>query len=234
MYYEDIKIASGDTVSVLVRKYGHNSASWQKIWNAPKNSTLRVKRGDPKRVQPNDIFFVPIPWRMTSKTLTKNGAGTRVTLKVSRDGLKGTQIRWVQTVNQSNQPIGSTAQFCVDACPPDDADPFYWTSAELAARDSLRKQFSDTPSRPAPSAAANTTTWRAILSLAVVTAKRVTVYGSVVWGFDLTSSGALTAVNPRSATAAEVRGHLNLLRKGTGSGGKFAAAGWTFRSPPVN
>ena len=231
MYYEEVKIKPGDTLSKLIEKYGHDVSKWESIWKDAKNVPIKTTRGTPNFLKANDVVYIPIPWKIVSKSLTKNGAGTKVTIDVKRDGKKGTQLRWVQTVNQGNQPIGATGKFCVDACPPDDAAPFYWTSAELTADSKLRRKFSDTPSRPAPPVAAGTTKWRALLSIAVVTGKRVTVYGSLYWGFDLTSGGVLSKIGPRPATAAEKLGHLSLLKKGKGTGGKFSIGGWTFRKP---
>jgi hypothetical protein len=174
---------------------------------------------------------VEIPWKTVTRTLTTHANGA--TYEATRDGGAGTRLSWVQTVYQSNQPIGGTNTFCVDACPPDDNLPFYWTDAELVAKPERRKKFSDSPSRPAPSAAAGDTKWRAVLSLAVVTGKRITVFDSYVWGFDMTPANAVTTVGPRAATDGEVAGHLNLLKNGVGTGaGSFTVQGWTFRLPP--
>lgn len=233
MYYEEVKLKPGDTLSALVAKYGYDVAKWESIWKNAKNAPIKATRGTPKSLRPNDIVYIPIPWKIVLKTLKKNVAGTMVTIDVKRDGKKGSQLRWVQTVDQGNQPIGATGKFCVDACPPDDADPFYWTSAELTADPKLRGKFSDTPSRRPPSKKAGTTKWRALLSIAVVTGKRVTVYGSLFWGFDLTPKGVISKIGPRPATATEITGHLSLLKKGKGTGGKFSTGGWTFRNPPA-
>lgn len=229
MHYEDVQIKPGDMISKLIEKYGHSPNKWRPIWEDPKNDALRKKRGAPERIQPSDVFHIPIPWVITSKSVVKNPDGKAVTCKVSRDGQKGTQIRWAQTVDQHNQPIGATSQKCVDACPPDDADPFYWTSAELTTDPTLRNNFSDVPRRAPPTAAQGTTQWRAVLSLVVATEKRVTIVQSIHWGFDITPAGVVTAIAPRAATAVEVTSHLDLLKKGVGTGGKFSLAGWTFR-----
>jgi len=45
----------------------------------------------------------------------------------------------------------------------------------------LGKTFADRASRGAPAAGIGTTKWRAIVSIAVVNEKRVTVYDSWVW-----------------------------------------------------
>lgn len=231
MYYEDVKIKPGDTISELIEKYGHKGSKWPSIWDDPKNSALKAKRGKPERIQPGDVFNIPIPWTITSKSVSVV-PGKRVKCDAERDGVRGTQLGWVQTVDQSNQPIGGTTQQCVDACPPDDADPFYWTSAELVTDPTLHKRFEDTPSRPPPTVAQGTTKWRAILSFVVFTEQRVTIVESFLWGFDLTPAGVITAVAPRAITAAEETSHLALLAAGTGTGGAFSGAGWTFRKAP--
>lgn len=38
---------------------GGTAPSWQAVWNHPLNATLRSKRGQPDRIQPNDKVFVP-------------------------------------------------------------------------------------------------------------------------------------------------------------------------------
>ncbi len=230
MHYENVVIKAGDTISKLASKYGYFSANWKKVWNDPKNSTLKTNRGAPEKIEVGDKLFIPIPWRIITKTLVKSTVSKNVKLEVKRDGQKGTQLRWVQTVNQSNQPIGTTGQFCVDACPADDADPFYWTSVELTTDPKLRKTFKDTPQRPAPTSAQGTTRWRAILSLVVVTGKRVTILESIYWGFDLTSGNVVSKIGPRPANGAEVQGHIALLKNGSGNSGTFKVGGWTFRN----
>jgi hypothetical protein len=231
MHYEDVTIKHGDTVSKLINDYGHSPANWLTVWDDAKNASLKANRSTPDKIKPGDIINIPTPWRMVTKSLTMNPTNTRVIFQVTRSGLKGKYLRWVQTVNQSNQPIGATPKFCVDACPPDDSDPFYFTSAELTSNPGFRKNFSDIPSRMPPATTAGATKWRAIVSVAVVTGKRVTLIDSQVWGFDLTPAGNLSKVGPRAATIHEINGHLNLLRHGTGSGGPFNSAGWTFRKP---
>lgn len=229
MLFEDVKIAPGDILSRLVSRYGYSPSDWKTVWQHRRNAALRASRGKPELIRPNDTLQIPIPWVMTSKSVTKLNGVARVKCEVKRNGSKGAQIRWVQTVDQGNQPIGGTHRRCVDACPPDDTDPFYWTTAELAADPKLRAEFSDVPSRNPPAPAAGTTEWRAVLSLAVVTGRRVSVAHSILWGFDLTAAGVITAVGPRAATAPEIATHINLLQRGIGTGGRFSAAGWTFR-----
>jgi hypothetical protein len=190
--------------------------------------TLRLTAANLKA---GDTLNIPIPWKVTKKSLTKTAHGA--TMKAERDGELGKQLSWVQTVYQHNQPVAGTTPYCVDGCPADDDRPFYWTNAEIKADPQLRKKFRDTSGRPAPAAAAGTTMWRAIVSLAVITKHRVTVWNSLVWGWDMTPAGVVTTVGPRAAKPAEFTGHLLLLRKGVGTGPlTFGKAGWKFRSPP--
>jgi hypothetical protein len=232
MFYEDYKIRHNNTISKIGIAYGYKADDWRKLWEDSKNTGLKNSRKIPEHIQPGDTISVPIPWRVVSKTLTNAGDGGRIV--VERDGELGTQLTWVQTVYRHNQPIGPNPNpFCVDGCTPDDDLPFYWTNAEIAADPSLRKKFKDHSSRSPPTAAQGTTKWRAVVSLAVVTEKRVTVWNSLVWGWNMQPNGTVTMVGPRAATGSEVGGHLNLLRKGVGTGPlTFGKAGWIFRTPP--
>lgn len=261
MYYEDVKIKAGDTVSRIASEYGYKVTDWRKIWDDAKNRSLVHLRKTPNHIQPNDTLWVKVPWHTTVRRVTTVARGASFLLQ--RNGDAGKRMSWVQTVYRHNQPIGPIANpFCVDACTPDDNLPFYWTNAEIAAppqwvKDfsgdptvSLSKTFADVAQRNAPTAAMGTTKWRAVTSIAVVNDKRVTVYDSWVWGFDRPAVGAPTSVGPRPATAVERAGHLKLLREGLGAWiidmtlfGKhihknlvnpfsFGALGWTFRSPP--
>jgi hypothetical protein len=231
MFYEDVKVARGDTLWKIAEAYAYKGSEWSKIWQDPKNVGLVVKRGLPQKIEPGDDIYVPIPWEIVYQSLSQETDGA--SMIAERDGELGKRLAWVQTVYQHNQPIGGTLPYCVDGCPADDADPFYWTDAELLAKPERRKKFSDHSSRGAPTTAQGTTRWRAVLSLAVNTNKRVTVWNSVVWGWDMTPKNEVTIVGPRDATAAEVAGHMNLLRKGLGTGpATFMASGWTFRRPP--
>jgi hypothetical protein len=230
MFYEDVKLVKGDTVWDLAIAYGYKGPDWKKIWDDPKNKALTSRRGRPESLAIGDVLMIPIPWKVISKTLNVEARGVGFTVK--RDGEKGSRLRWAQTVYQHNQAVAGTSPFCVDACPPDDNDPFYWTSAELTADPTRRKTFIDHPKRSPPSAAKGTTKWRAVLSIAVVTGKRVTVFESLVWGFDMTTANTITKVGPRAAKANEVTGHVTLLQKGKGTGpDNFGKAGWTFRKP---
>jgi hypothetical protein len=232
MFYEDYRIKRGDTISGIGAAYGYRLHDWRKIWDDPKNASLVAARKIPEHIQPGDTVQIPIPWCVVSKSLTKKDDGGEMVAE--RNGELGKQLTWVQTVYRHNQPIGPNPDpFCVDACTPDDNLPFYWTDAEIADDSSLRKQFSDHSSRSPPTEAQGTTKWRAVLSLAVVTEKRVTIWNSMVWGWNMTPANVVTTIGPRAATGAEVSGHLNLLRKGSGTGPRtFAREGWTFRAVP--
>jgi hypothetical protein len=228
MYYEDVKIQHGETVSGLATDYAHKATAWEKIWKDPKNARLVALRKDPAHVRAGDILYVPIPWKVISKPITPETDGASIVIE--RDGELGTRITFVQTVYQHNQPLDDTTPFCVDGCPGDDDLPFYWTMAELTRDPNRRKRFWDHSSRDAPSADKGSTRWRAVVSLAVVTEKRVTVYKSYVWGWNMTTANVITTVGPRESTGPEMMGHINLLRKGKGKTIDFKTDGWTFRS----
>jgi len=244
MFYEDVKLKRGDTVYGLGKEYGYKGTEWHKIWDDPKNAPLVKKRGQPEHLQVADIVFFPIPWKTVTRNLCAETRGAA--FLVQRDGEPGKRMSWVQTVYQDNQPVKGTTKFCVDGCPADDNLPFYWTDGEVASppkwiqdfsgdkKVKLSKTFGDKPSRNPPKAGQDTTKWRAIVSIAVVTDKRVTVYDSWVWGFDLTVAGKSTKVGPRAADPSEVAGHLHLLSIGLGtSADNFGKQGWTFRKPPA-
>lgn len=230
MFYEDVKMIRGETVSGLAVDYGYKASDWKKIWNDPKNKPLVTKRIRPENLQVGDVLMIKIPWKVISKSITIEPRG--VGLIIKRDGEKGTRLRWVQTIYQHNQPVAGTNIFAVDACPPDDNKPYYWTHGELTADPTCRKIFKDSPTRNPPSASAGSTYWRAVLSIAVVTGKKVTVFESLVWGFDMTSAGKVSKVVPRTATFNEVSGHINLLHGGKGTGpDTFKSQGYSFRKP---
>jgi hypothetical protein len=228
MYFEDVRVKPRETVSGLATDYGYKATEWEKIWRSPKNAGLVSLRRDPAHIQPGDLLNVPIPWKFVTKHLSGQVDGAAIVLE--RNGELGTRLTFVQTVYQANQPVAGTTPFCVDGCPADDDDPFYWTATEIAGDPDLRKRFSDHSARGAPTAALGTTRWRAVVSLAVVTEKRVTVYQSIVWGWNMTPANVITIVGPREATGHEIMGHINLLRHGKGKTVDFKAVGWTFRS----
>ncbi|HEY3742863.1 MAG TPA: hypothetical protein VGL53_23615 [Bryobacteraceae bacterium] len=270
MYYEEVVMKDTDTLSGLAAEYGYKVSDWRKIWDDPKNAALVKKRTKPEHLQKGDTWQIPIPWKTTRRVLTADPNGA--TFIVNRDGEPGKRLSWVQTVYRSNQPIGpNPSPYCVDGCTPDDNLPFYWTNGEVASppawtarttgdpKVNLRKTFIDHSSRNAPSVWMGTTKWRAVVSIAVVTEKRVTVVDSYVWGFDLTPASltlvgvaitppsTCTAVGPTPASAGEISAHVNLLGKGWGTlaaafaqahlnafvpTATFGAMGWTFRKPP--
>jgi hypothetical protein len=230
-FLEDYEVKRGDTLWDLSAAYGYKGQDWKKVWNDPSNAALAGRRGAPERIQPGDKLSIPIPWTVITWTLTAETDGG--SMIAERDGELGKQLSWVQTVYQHNQPVPHTTPFCVDGCPADDDLPFYWTNDEIKADPTLRKRFSDHSARGAPTAAQGTTRWRAVLSLAVVTKLRVTIWNSLVWGWDMTPANDVSIVGPRNATAVEVTGHLNLLRRGVGTGPlTFGKQGWTFRTAP--
>lgn len=232
MFLEEVEVKAGDTIESLAADYGYSLGTWRKVWSHPKNAALVTLRKTPKRLQVGDRVLIPIPWRINAKNMTAMDRG--VSFNVDRTGDRGKALSWVQTVYRHNQPIGpNPSSFCVDGCNPEDDLPFYYTDPEIAANPNLRTRFGDNPSRNPPTVAQGTTKWRAIVSIAVVTKKRVTVWDSLVWGFDMTPAGVVTTVGPRKATAHEVAGHLNLLKNGVGTSGvKFADQGWRFRAAP--
>lgn len=228
MFFEDVAVTNGQTAEKLVSAYGHSERKARSIWALPENRALA--RGDLTTLKPGDIFNVPIPWRLTVKVFRVESRG--VSFELARDGGRGSRLSWVQTVYRHNQPIGPNPRaFCVDACTPDDDLPFYWTDAEVASEPNLRRWFMDSPSRNPPSAAAGPTRWRAVVSAATVTGKRVTVFGSTTWGFNMDPSGAVRHIGPRAAVGEELTGHLHLLANGVGTRGiSFSRQGWSFRA----
>jgi len=230
MFYEDIYVGNRDTVSSLGLAYGYKHHHWNGIWDNRKNAELVARRGKPENVRAGDRLYIPIPWTIVSKNFSNKGDGAQIVAE--RDGELGKKLTWVQTVYRHNQPIGPNPNpYCVDACTPDDNLPFYFTDTEIAADPKRRKRFSDHSSRSPPTVAQGTTKWRAIVSLALVNEKRVTVWNSLVWGWDMTPGGAVATVGPRTATRSEIVGHLYLMRTGVGTGAKtFEKTGWTFRA----
>jgi len=246
VYYEDVTLKAGDTVYELVKSYGHPGTDWSTIWNNNKNKPLREKRGQPRSLQVGDVLHIPIDWKILNTTMVFVRANTRVKFEATRSGRKGTNIRWVQTVDRHNQPFGQAPygqpRYVVDpSSPPDDNEPFYYTAAELTADPNRRTTFSDTPGRAAPVPPLGTTKWRAMLSVAVVTDKRVTILDTHFWGFDIDNAGTVSKVPGRKAAVGEVQDHLRLLQNGFGLGPTNAAGtkadfkdmGWTFRMPPA-
>jgi len=233
MVYEEVILKPGNTISQVSNNYGYNLWDWKKIWAHQGNAHLKELRGKPEHVLAGDKIIIPLPWKITSKTLTaynKGNGKSTFAIRAKRNGTKGKNLRWVQTVFQDNQPIGTTATFCADACPGDDDDPFYYTTSELVANSGQRNTFFDAPWRnPSPN---RTTTWRAVLSLCSVEGLRVSIFESIVWGINFGKNGINTDYMPRPATPYEVAGHLRLLKIGKGQTRSFRAGGWTFRKAP--
>jgi hypothetical protein len=228
MFYEDVTIEPGDTLGALALAYGHKGRDWTKIWSDPKNKSLVEKRKDPRFIRPGDILQIQIPWMLTHEMVAARSDGAEVTLE--RNGELGTRLCWVQTVDQGNQPEFGTVEFCVDGCPADDDLPFYYTNVENARDPGRRKRFHDYSNRSAPHVANGTTQWRGTTSLAAVTGQRVTVWNTIVWGWDREPSGNVNIVGPSDAGAVTVLSHLVMLATGRGTGPiAFGAAGWTFR-----
>lgn len=236
LFYEDVKIKSGETIIGLLAEYGFDPNDWREIWNDAKNNNLRTKRKLSTNIRSGDTLYIPIKWRITSKTL--NSATSSFRMVARRNGHEGGRIDWVQTVYGHNQPNFGTMKvfpaFSVDL-PTDDNTPFYWTQKEYD--DGQRRNLmSDRPFRNPPTVAQGTTTWRAVTSLCVVTNKRVSIWDTFVWGINFQPNGTNVAYPIRPATQDEINGHLNLLRKKTGLNNvTFTNLGWTFvnRNPVV-
>ncbi|MBX3567717.1 MAG: hypothetical protein KF914_06635 [Rhizobiaceae bacterium] len=237
MFYEDLKIQRGDTLWALAEAYAYKGKDWEKIWKDPKNAALVAKRKKPELCVPGDEIFVPIPWDVTTTTLIAGTTGSGASMSkgakmtVIRDGELGKRLSFVQTVFRGNQPIGpNPSPFCVDACTPDDDLPFYFTAPEIKSDPERRRRFFDFSQRPPPGSGKGDTNWRGIVSLAVVTEKRVTIWAHQLWGWDLKENGTLSLVGPRDPNIFELSIHLALLKTGVGTGPlDFGAAGWTFR-----
>lgn len=230
MFYEDITVDTGETVADIAEAYGYKRADVNKIWDDKINAALKQRRTTEDKVQKGDMVMVPIPWTIVSKTMKTYVGGAGLTAK--RDGENGKNLRWCQTVYQHNQPVKGYPADAVDACPPDDDMPFYFTNAELSKNPDWRKEFVDFPRRPPPSKVLGTTKWRAVLSIALVHGKRVTIWDAIKWGFDLDPDGTVAKVEPKAVTDKELETHLHILHTGFGTGpDPFEKAGWKFRKP---
>src|SRR5437763_373651 len=128
MFYEDVKVKRGETVSGLAAAYGYKPSEWQEIWHHPRNLHAVARSGVPERLQIGETLQIPISWTVIKKSLTPQPDGA--IMVAERDGELGKRLTWVQTVYRHNQPIGPNPNpFCVDGCTPDDNLPFYWTDA---------------------------------------------------------------------------------------------------------
>ncbi len=75
MFYEDVKVLKGETVSGVAKAYGYKISDWKKIWSEPRNVGLATRRHVPEKLQIGDVIQVKIPWRITTKILTKQPRG---------------------------------------------------------------------------------------------------------------------------------------------------------------
>jgi hypothetical protein len=232
MVFEQVNVSHNETLSKIACDYGYNSWDWIKIWDHPSNTLLNQKRRKPENLQIGDSIIIPLPWKITRKILSAYSPGNRFAINVERNGGKGEKLRWVQTVFQDNQPIGTTDAFCADACPGDDEEPFYYTTAEIISDPERKRKFFDSPWRQPPTS--RTTAWRAVLSICSVSKLRVSVFESIVWGVDFDKYGINKKYAPRLATQHEISGHLKILKNGKGSTQTFKRGGWTFREAPKN
>jgi hypothetical protein len=165
-----------------------------------------LREGDEKQDQNASLTSI------TSKT-----AGLRI--EVEATGVTSSPefpdgFKWTQTID-TNDPMGGTTSPYVDPRPNDDGKPFYYTDAEQVA---FPTTFVDNPSRPAP--ASGTTTWDAILCLNGVdeSAKIVTAFDCLTYGFSRDSTGAVTLHGLASASFGAHQATL---------GSEFS--GWTFQ-----
>jgi hypothetical protein len=230
LFYEDVKIKTGETLIGLAAEYGFDPNDWREIWNDAKNAALRGKRGLSTDLQSGDVVYMPIKWRILRKTLVPSG--TTFFMSAKRNGKEGGRLDWVQTVYGHNQPkYGKEKkfpQFSVDE-PTWDNTPFYATQKMFDTDTIRRNVIRDTPNRHTPTPEMGTTTWRAVTSLCVVTNKRVSIWDTYVWGINFQPNGVNVPYPIRPATQDEINGHLNLLRKKIGSAKKpFSELGWTF------
>lgn len=286
IYYEDVKVKPNENIEQLLHAYGlHNRKKVKDfIWNSPKNSQLKSKRISIDDLQPGDVIYIPVPpiqyYEFHFKTVPaeKDSMGKKgwpahgwVSLVIDRYGNNNTndfskslattpnsRLRWVHTVYQGNQPNKGTTANCVDACPANDNDPFYYATNEYNPYEGFGKtkdykiecgsegvyencyrshasfSFRDRPSREWPKPGMQTTHWRGILSLVAVYDKRVTLVWTGKWGFDLEVGGKIKAIELRKVTSTELSTHLNQLKNGKGvdQSKTFSKAGWEFRLAP--
>lgn len=122
MFHDDVRVAPGETLSTLAVAYGYRADDADKLWRDCKNAHLMAHRGAGRNLQAGDLLYVLIPWHLVQSSLVAQRHGVQI--RAERDGELGTRLY------QGNQPIGGTDPSCVDACPPDDDLPFYWTTVK--------------------------------------------------------------------------------------------------------
>lgn len=159
---------------------------------------------------------------MTVTTYNKQVNGVEIKVVHDIDKPRTRQLRWTQTVSENGSffkacglssyvdpwaphadPSGKTV------CKADDVKPFYWTDAEFNGRDG--PYFYDKPSEGKP---ATGTTWiRFVTSLTEARTRNVILLATIVWGFDRSSAGTVSVVEPRRAKPDERTGHIRVLKR---------------------
>jgi len=227
MNFEDVILKPGATLEQMAIDYGYSPRDWTKIWDDPKNARLVQQRKKPEKLLSGDKIVVPIPWIINSNKMQQVvGKAGHFEINAKRNGRQGKNIRWLQTVFADNQPKFPPSSFSVDL-PTDDDEPFYYTAQEEKDHPDYRTDFYDAPFRNPPKD--RTTTWRAVLSIGVITEKRVSILDAIVWGVDFRKDGTNSIYKPRAATSLELKGHIHLLQSGKGKTKTFKAGGWDFR-----
>jgi hypothetical protein len=283
IYFEDATLNRGETFKSLLLMYGHrnNVKVHDNIWKTRFNANLRLKYKTPKEIQPGDKVFVPIPpishYRFNFGTVkSKDPIGKKswpshgwVEIQVDRYGNTNesdfsqplgttakSRLRWVQTVYQGNQPMDGTPANCVDPCPANDEDPFFYVTKDYKPFETTDNgtemprpfcgsegiyedcykghasfAFRDRPRRKWPAKSMGVTKWRAVLSLVAVTNRRVTLVWTGKWGFDISPEGQITPLELSKVSETELAAHLRLLRNGQGKDQhkSFSKQGWEFR-----
>ena len=233
LFYEDVKIKQGETLVGLAAEYGFDPDDWREIWDDPKNAPLKATRKLSTNLKIGDTLYIPIKWRIKTKNLRPRKVEVDTFMMTAeRSGKEGLRLDWVQTVYGHNQAKFMHSkpfpEFSVDE-PTWDNTPFYATQSHFDTKVLKRNQTRDTPFRYPPTAAKGTTTWRAVTSLCVITGKRVSIWDTFVWGIDFPPDGINKAYPIKPASQYEIGGHLNLLRKKSGTANmSFSDLRWTF------
>ena len=123
MFFEDVKVRRGETVSGLAAAYGYKASEWRKIWDHPRNLDVVARSGVPERLQIGATLYVPISWMVVKKSLTARPDGAAIV--VQRDGELGKRLTWVQTVYQHNQPVAELRPIEAISATPRDLTPMY-------------------------------------------------------------------------------------------------------------